>query len=63
MEEVRCGSCHKLLAKARYHRLQIKCPRCGTLNDMRATEPQTRTPLSGSNEVDAHGSKEAENAR
>ncbi|MBA4381044.1 MAG: Com family DNA-binding transcriptional regulator [Sideroxydans sp.] len=32
METVRCGKCTKLLAKADYVQIEIKCPRCGTLN-------------------------------
>lgn len=32
MEIVRCGKCSKLLAKADYVQIEIKCPRCGTLN-------------------------------
>jgi len=63
IEEVRCGSCRKLLAKASCKRIQIKCPRCGTLNDMRAVEPLTRTPSSDSEEVVTHGKNQAENTR
>lgn len=36
LTEVRCSKCSKLLAKAKYTHIQIKCPRCGTINDMRA---------------------------
>ncbi|MDD2722242.1 MAG: Com family DNA-binding transcriptional regulator [Gallionella sp.] len=32
METVRCGKCTKMLAKADFIRIEIKCPRCGTLN-------------------------------
>lgn len=32
MDEIRCGSCRKLLARARAAELQIKRPRCGTMN-------------------------------
>ncbi|MEQ1667120.1 MAG: Com family DNA-binding transcriptional regulator [Sulfuriferula sp.] len=32
MEIVRCSSCNKLLAKADFVQIEIKCPRCGTLN-------------------------------
>ncbi|WP_230680872.1 zinc finger domain-containing protein [Paracidovorax cattleyae] len=35
MLEVRCGSCHKLLARADGI-VEIKCPRCGALNHWRA---------------------------
>lgn len=34
---VRCGDCARLLAKAaHFAELQIKCPRCGTLNHLKA---------------------------
>lgn len=36
MEEIRCGQCNKKLAEGLYIRLNIKCPRCGTLNQMSA---------------------------
>ncbi|MGJ7611290.1 MULTISPECIES: Com family DNA-binding transcriptional regulator [unclassified Variovorax] len=39
MEEMRCGRCSKKLAVAQYLRLEIKCPRCGTLNVWRAQSP------------------------
>jgi len=32
METIRCGKCHRLLAKAQGGVIEIKCPRCGTLN-------------------------------
>lgn len=44
MQEVRCGHCQRKLAEAEFVRLKIKCARCGTLNDVRAIEPPTRTP-------------------
>ncbi|MES1977567.1 MAG: Com family DNA-binding transcriptional regulator [Pseudomonadota bacterium] len=44
MQDVRCGSCGKKLAVAAYSRLQIKCARCGTLNDLRAGETQQSPP-------------------
>ncbi|WP_081908820.1 Com family DNA-binding transcriptional regulator [Ferriphaselus sp. R-1] len=37
METVRCGACNRKLAEAVFTRLAIKCPRCGTLNQMMAT--------------------------
>jgi phage FluMu protein Com len=39
MESVRCGWCRRKLAEAQYVRLEIKCPRCGTLNILRAESP------------------------
>lgn len=44
MEEVRCGSCDALLFRidsfAIKGRLEIKCRRCRTLNQIRPSEPQ-----------------------
>jgi phage FluMu protein Com len=38
METVKCRSCSKLLAKiGRYDQLEIKCPRCKTLNYLSVT--------------------------
>ncbi|PNK59470.1 Com family DNA-binding transcriptional regulator [Psychrobacter sp. FDAARGOS_221] len=34
MQSIRCKSCNKLLAKARYQQLEIKCPRCKLLNKL-----------------------------
>lgn len=39
MKDVRCGNCNKKLAQASYIEIQIKCPRCRTLNHLKATEP------------------------
>jgi phage FluMu protein Com len=39
MQEIRCGQCQRKLAEAEFVRLTIKCPRCGTLNDVRALSP------------------------
>ena len=37
MCNLRCGECARLLARAKaYEEIQIKCPRCGTLNHLRA---------------------------
>ena len=32
MDEIRCGACGKKLGAGIYQTLQIKCPRCNTLN-------------------------------
>ncbi|WP_426134906.1 Com family DNA-binding transcriptional regulator [Pseudomonas sp. PWP3-1b2] len=38
LKDLRCGSCKKLLARTgKCNELQIKCPRCGTLNHVKAT--------------------------
>ncbi|MBU1002805.1 MAG: Com family DNA-binding transcriptional regulator [Proteobacteria bacterium] len=34
--EIRCAHCNRLLAKGRAISLAIKCPRCGTINHLRA---------------------------
>ncbi|MHC1788651.1 Com family DNA-binding transcriptional regulator [Solidesulfovibrio sp.] len=39
MKEIRCGECNKLLAKGEALSLSIKCPRCGTMNLLRASSP------------------------
>lgn len=39
VEEIRCTKCNKKLAEADYRQLAIKCPRCGTLNNLKAVEP------------------------
>ncbi|WP_083300963.1 Com family DNA-binding transcriptional regulator [Jeongeupia sp. USM3] len=46
MDEIRCGHCRKLLARGHYLHLQIKCPRCGAINDLRAASPIARAPAS-----------------
>lgn len=34
---LRCGECARLLARTKgYDEIQIKCPRCGTLNHLKA---------------------------
>jgi phage FluMu protein Com len=32
--EIRCGQCDRLLAKGEAVNLAIKCPRCGTINQI-----------------------------
>lgn len=41
--EIRCGQCHKLLARgwARDAHIVHKCPRCGAYNTLRATRPHS----------------------
>jgi len=46
LKDFRCGTCTRLLARmGGFTELQIKCPRCGTLNHARATSPE-RSPES-----------------
>ncbi|WP_248798037.1 Com family DNA-binding transcriptional regulator [Pseudomonas sp. MWU13-2105] len=53
MQDIRCGHCRRKLAAASgFTDLQIKCPRCRTLNHLKATSlpperqepPQPRVP-------------------
>ena len=32
-QDIRCPNCHRKLAASTYRRLQIKCPRCGVVNE------------------------------
>ncbi|XQE65758.1 Com family DNA-binding transcriptional regulator [Pseudomonas sp. P3C3] len=59
MFDIRCGGCARLLARASgCYTLQIKCPRCGTLNHQTAAScpnpERHRAPRSEA----AHGNKE-----
>ncbi|MGF6098911.1 Com family DNA-binding transcriptional regulator [Pseudomonas sp. 18175] len=46
MQEIRCGNCGRKLAAVRgFVELQIKCPRCRTLNHLKAESLPT-PPLS-----------------
>ena len=44
MEEIRCSHCNRKLAEAEYTRLNIKCPRCGAYNHLRASEHPPARP-------------------
>lgn len=44
METVRCGNCSKMLAKADFVQIEIKCPRCGTLNYVKAKSLEPERP-------------------
>ncbi|MDZ7920771.1 Com family DNA-binding transcriptional regulator [Rhodoferax sp.] len=44
METIRCGQCQRKLAEAQYTRLEIKCPKCGTLNVLRASAADHSSP-------------------
>ncbi|WP_363317780.1 Com family DNA-binding transcriptional regulator [uncultured Amphritea sp.] len=33
MQDIRCQHCNKLLAKAIYTLIEIKCPRCGCITE------------------------------
>ncbi|WP_273152872.1 Com family DNA-binding transcriptional regulator [Methylophaga thiooxydans] len=55
MKEVRCGGCSRLLAKAEYVQIEIKCPRCKTLNNLKAIEPLNPAPSSARPIEEHHG--------
>ncbi|MGN0903625.1 MAG: Com family DNA-binding transcriptional regulator [Alphaproteobacteria bacterium] len=50
MESIRCPKCNKLLFKANSAEIEIKCPRCGTLNTItvlnRTNQESPEPPLS-----------------
>ncbi|MFW5499575.1 MULTISPECIES: Com family DNA-binding transcriptional regulator [unclassified Maridesulfovibrio] len=51
-EEIRCGHCGRLLAKGHATDIEIKCPRCGTLNHLRTMSSSERAdelPIRDSN--------------
>ena len=50
MQEIRCN-CGRLLAKAKFEQLEIKCPRCKTLIILKAIEPHTQAPKSANFEA------------
>lgn len=57
MESIRCN-CGRLLCKAVYDAIEIKCPRCGRLNSFkRAPSPPPERPRASEDE-DAHGKKD-----
>ncbi|MDR2155891.1 MAG: Com family DNA-binding transcriptional regulator [Burkholderiaceae bacterium] len=41
MQEIRCGQCGRKLGEGDYTSLAIKCPRCRTINQLRATSHPT----------------------
>ncbi|WP_107989283.1 Com family DNA-binding transcriptional regulator [Breoghania corrubedonensis] len=48
MQDIRCGKCRRLLMKTAERAiaglLEIKCPRCGTINALRPIEPFPERP-------------------
>ncbi|WP_366512329.1 Com family DNA-binding transcriptional regulator [Neptunomonas sp.] len=40
LKDIRCTKCEKLLAKASFYTIEIKCPRCGHIQ--RAVSPITK---------------------
>lgn len=43
MYAIRCQSCNKLLAKAKFSSIQIKCPRCKTTNTLNSEAHEAQT--------------------
>ncbi|WP_338794544.1 Com family DNA-binding transcriptional regulator [Acidovorax sp. DW039] len=56
MEEIRCGTCARKLAEGVYALLIVKCPRCGTLNHLRAKSPPSERQGAPNPEGFIHGS-------
>jgi phage FluMu protein Com len=60
MQEIRCGQCNKKLAEAIFSRLSIKCPRCGTFNQLSAQsavqerQPSVEPSTQGTHDAPAH---------
>ncbi|WP_426713418.1 Com family DNA-binding transcriptional regulator [Chromobacterium violaceum] len=52
--DIRCGQCGRKLAAGRYIELIIKCPRCRTLNHLKAESLQSERP-GASNKESHHG--------
>lgn len=44
LKEIRCRRCNKLLAKADTGELEIKCPRCGAYNILKAESFKPERP-------------------
>ncbi|WP_076509212.1 Com family DNA-binding transcriptional regulator [Pseudacidovorax sp. RU35E] len=44
MREIRCGQCRRKLAMADGGSVEIKCPRCGTLNHWRDSAADRSSP-------------------
>lgn len=59
MQTVRCGKCSKMLAKADFVRIEIKCPRCGTLNQMMSASNTSPERLGASIRKEAHHEQES----
>ena len=60
-KEIRCGHCNKLLGKGNARDMEIKCPRCGTLNHLRDTIPGSEPPDGQNGALYADSEKEIGN--
>ncbi|MBI3727362.1 MAG: Com family DNA-binding transcriptional regulator [Burkholderiales bacterium] len=43
MQDIRCGTCSRKLGEGEFVTLAIKCPRCKTLNHLRAMSSTSNT--------------------
>ncbi|PRC90972.1 Com family DNA-binding transcriptional regulator [Solimicrobium silvestre] len=57
MLDIRCGSCSRKLGEGEYITLSIKCPRCGTLNHLRATRSEPASPRASELKTLSHARK------
>ena len=54
-KDIRCGVCNKKLAQGRIISIQIKCPRCKSMNSLRDMSPQPESHRASKTEVkDTH---------
>jgi phage FluMu protein Com len=44
MEDIRCGTCDKLLARGAVIDINIKCPRCKTINNIQCKRSRSSSP-------------------
>lgn len=54
MQDIRCGSCSRKLGVGEFTVLEIKCPRCKTLNHVRAASPSPERPGASKKEPTHH---------
>ncbi|KAF7600633.1 MAG: Com family DNA-binding transcriptional regulator [Candidatus Dactylopiibacterium carminicum] len=59
MQVVRCAGCGRKLAQAVYSALNIKCPRCGAINLLRAASPEPERHGASVRKEALHGSATA----
>ncbi|MBP8813917.1 MAG: Com family DNA-binding transcriptional regulator [Laribacter sp.] len=52
LPQIRCGACHRKLGEGHYRTLVIKCPRCGVLNQLKASEPLFQNAVERQEPVD-----------
>jgi phage FluMu protein Com len=62
-EDIRCGACSRKLAEGQYPHISIKCPRCGTVNHLRAMRPEPAPREGHSTEQNEWPEKPANNPK